>query len=55
MTKPFEARFSPNPINLKPSQKTSTTLTITALDDAQLGTYALKGYKVTPQKPNKQD
>jgi len=41
MTKPFEASFSPNPINLKPGQKTSTTLTITALDDAQLGTYTL--------------
>jgi hypothetical protein len=41
MTKPFEASFSPNPINLKPSQKTSTTLTITTLDDAQLGTYTL--------------
>ena len=33
--------FSHNPINLKPSQKTSTTLTITVLDDAQLGTYTL--------------
>jgi hypothetical protein len=41
MTKPFEASFSSNPINLEPGQKTSTTLTITALDDAQLGTYTL--------------
>ncbi len=41
MAKPFEASFSHNPINLKPSQKTSTTLTITVLDDAQLGTYTL--------------
>lgn len=41
MTKPFEASFNSNPINLKPSQKTSVTLTITALDDVQLGTYTL--------------
>lgn len=41
MTKPFEASFSSNPLSLKPSQKTSVTLTITALDEAQFGTYTL--------------
>ncbi len=41
MSKPFEASFDPNPINLKPELKTSVTLKITALDEAQYGKYAL--------------
>ncbi len=41
MAKPFEATFNPNPINLKANQNASAILTITALGDAQAGTYSL--------------
>lgn len=41
MAKPFEATFNPNPIKCQPNQNASATLTITALDDAQIGTYSL--------------
>jgi hypothetical protein len=41
MAKPFEATFNPNPIKCQPNQNASATLTITALDEAQTGTYSL--------------
>jgi hypothetical protein len=41
MEKPFEATFSPNPIKCLANQNASATLTITALEEAQIGTYSL--------------
>ncbi|MDR0470144.1 MAG: hypothetical protein LBH79_00255 [Nitrososphaerota archaeon] len=41
MAKPFEATFNPDGLTIKPNQSKSTTLTISALDEAQLGTYTL--------------
>ncbi|MBN1244341.1 hypothetical protein JXA31_01955 [Candidatus Bathyarchaeota archaeon] len=40
-TKPFEASFDPNPLILKPGESGTSILTITALEDAELGTYAM--------------
>jgi hypothetical protein len=39
--KPFEASFDPNPLILKPNESKTTILTITALEDAALGTYTM--------------
>jgi hypothetical protein len=41
ITKPFEATFNPNPIICEPNQNAAAILTITALDEAQTGTYSL--------------
>ena len=39
--KPFEASFDPNPLILKPDESGTSILTITALEDAELGTYTM--------------
>lgn len=39
--KPFEASFDPNPLILKPDESRTSILTITALEDAELGTYTM--------------
>ncbi|HSV49785.1 MAG TPA: hypothetical protein VLH35_05670, partial [Candidatus Acidoferrales bacterium] len=41
MTKPFEATFNQNPIICEPNQNAAANLTITALEEAQTGTYSL--------------
>jgi hypothetical protein len=41
MAKPFEATFNPNPLTIKPNQNKTATLTISALEETQLGTYTL--------------
>jgi hypothetical protein len=41
VAKPFEAAFDPNPIILEPSETKTAILTITALEDAKLGTYTM--------------
>jgi len=41
VSKPFEASFDSNPINLKSGLKASVILEITTLDDTQCGKYAL--------------
>lgn len=39
--KPFEATFDPNPLILKPNESKASILTITALEDAEPGTYTM--------------
>jgi hypothetical protein len=39
--KPFEASFDPNPLILKPNESKTAILTITALEDAEPGTYTM--------------
>jgi len=41
IAKPFEATFNPNPLTIKPNQSKTATLTISALEETQLGTYTL--------------
>lgn len=39
--KPFEASFDPNPLIIKPGESGTSILTITALEEAELGTYTM--------------
>jgi hypothetical protein len=41
MKAPFKATFNLNPIKVQPNQNAYSTITITALEEAQIGTYTL--------------
>lgn len=41
VSKPFTADFDPNPLTLKPNESKASILTVTALEDAKIGTYTM--------------